>query len=131
MKKIIGLTSVFMLLFTSVVMAGSYPQLVGVWEGKTTGYNPDKGFVENTLTMEVQKQKDGAFYGVKSLKLLVNGKEVEEQICGTVTREGKVLITEFGDGYMSGILDGDTMVLQYVEDGPKAKAFIHEFKRRK
>jgi hypothetical protein len=131
MKKSIGLALVLVLLVASVALAESYPQIVGVWEGTTTGYNPDKGFVENTLILEVQEQKDGAFYGVKSLKLLVNGKEVDEKVCGTVTSNGRILLTEFGDGYMSGDIDGDTMILQYVEAGPKAKAFIHEFKRKK
>jgi hypothetical protein len=131
MKRIIGLSFVLVLLLVSAAAAGTYPQLVGEWEGKTTGYNPDKGFVENTLDIEIQGQKGGAFYGVKTLKLIVTGKKLVENFCGTVTRDGKVLLSEVLDGYMSGYVKGDTMTLQYVEAGPKAKAFIHVFTRKK
>jgi len=131
MKKRIGLAFALVLLLASAVAAGTYPQMTGVWEGTTSGYNPDKGFVKNTLTLDIQEQRDGVFHGVKTLKLIVSGRELVEKFCGTVTPDGKVLVAEFIDGYLNGYVKGDTMVLQYVEAGPNAKAFLHEFKRRK
>lgn len=131
MKRIIGTAFVLVLLLATAAAAGTYPQMTGKWEGKTTGYNPDKGFVKNTMTLEVKEQKGGVFYGVKTLKKVVDGKELVEKFCGTVMPDGKVLVSEFVDGYLNGYVDGDTMILQYVEAGPKAKAFIHEFKRVK
>ena len=131
MKRIIGLALVLVLLMASAASAVEYPQLVGTWEGTTTGYNPDKGFVENTLVFEVKEQKDGAFWGVKTVKLVVTGKEMTEKFCGTVTPDGEVLATEFSDGYYRGSVTGDEMVLQYVEAGPRAKAFTHAMMRKK
>ena len=130
MKKIAGLMFVLVLLAASVSAAGTYPQLTGVWEGKTIGYNPAKGVVENTLTLDIKEQKDGVFHGVKTVKLVVSGKEMEEAFCGTVTPEGKILVSEFVDGYLIGTVKGETMVLQYAEAGSKAKAFLHELKRK-
>ncbi len=131
MKRIIGATFVLTLILVSAAAAGTYPQLVGVWEGSTNGYNSEKGFVENVLTFDVKEQKDGSFYGVKTLKSIVSGKILTEKFCGTVTQDGNILATEFTDGYLTGHVDGDTMLLQYVEAGPKAKAFTHTLSRKK
>ena len=120
-----------LLCLSSLTWADNEPNLVGTWQGPSTGHLVTEGFVDSVMTFEIEQQQGAAFHGTKSWTARESGEVIAETFSGTVSPNGHVAIADHGDdGIFMGQMMGDTMVLQYLETGPDAMAYVVELKRQ-
>lgn len=131
MKTIQVALCLTLLTFVSLVSANDSPNLVGTWQGPSTGHLVTEGFVDSLITLEIEAQQGGAFHGTKSWTSRESGATMAETFSGTVNPDGHVAIVDHDDGgTFLGRVMGDSMVLQYLETGPDATAYVTQLARQ-
>lgn len=108
------------------------PDMTGIWSGTSTGHTQLEGFIYYpTTTFNISVQKGQVFAGQKEYPRM-DGKTHYENFSGFVTRNGEIYEADNLGGIAIGTLTGpDTMELNYVEEGPDAKAIIIRLTRQK
>lgn len=120
-----------LLSLASLTWAENEPDLVGTWQGPSTGHLLTEGFVDSVMMLEITEQQGAAFHGTKSWTSRESGETIAETFSGTVSPNGRVAIIDHNDGgAFWGEMMGDTMILQYLETGSDAKAYVVKLERQ-
>ncbi|WP_321507502.1 hypothetical protein [uncultured Methanoregula sp.] len=115
-----------------VSATSAIPDMMGLWKGTGTGYTTTDNFYDYPVSIfNITKQKGQIFTGRKEYPKS-DGKTYYENFSGIVTPDGRVYESDSIGGFALGKLTGpDSLELNYLEDGPDAKAIILTLSRQK
>lgn len=126
--------SAFLLVFlilTGSALAENPPDITGKWTGKSQIHSVNHPYNQGeNLVIEITRQKGNIFQGIKSYYNPVHEITFTEELSGSISPAGLILIAEHEDGYLMGQFQQDgSLILQYAECGstshePKA-AYYH------
>ena len=108
------------------------PDLTGIWSGTSIGNTHVEGFVDYPTTLfNISAQKSQVFTGRKEYPRM-DGMTHYENFSGFLTTKGEIYESDDLGGIAIGTLTSpNSMELNYVEDGPDAKALIIRLTRQK
>ena len=116
------------------VSAADLPDLVGVWEGPSVGYDDGEGYYEdgedNTVTLTIAEQRGRIFNGTL-VYLNRNGTAVVEGFAGAIGLDNSTFyLAEFNSGYDVGtIISEDEIELLYLQDGERGGVSVDTLRR--
>lgn len=118
--KIVAFATIALLL-AAPALAADPVSLVGTWKGEEVGVGAQDGWDRHEFILEVGEQRDTAFTGVKSYGS--EGVYESENVYGSMTPDGRVVVVVDVDGVFTGSLVGsDVLDLCYTEMGEDASA---------
>lgn len=118
----------------SAASAADLPDLVGVWEGLSVGYDDGEGYYGEednyTVTLTIAEQRGRIFNGTL-VYLNRNGREVVEEFAGAIGPDNSTFyLAEFDSGYDVGtIISEDEIELLYLQDGERGGVSVETLRR--
>jgi hypothetical protein len=104
--------------------------LIGTWKGEEYGVGIQDGWDRHDLIIEVREQRGTAFKALKSYG--TEGSYKTDEVFGSMTPDGRVIVVVDHDGSFSGTLASpDMMDLCYIETGDDASAKCSSLIRQK
>ena len=88
-------------------------QMKGTWVGTSSGHESGKNTGTN-VTFLIDKASGQSFSGTIRYKYH-DGRDGQEAIHGSIGKKGNIAIADKDGFYINGILDGNSLSLQYIE----------------